>query len=687
VIKLPYKTHQLSRARQFDQPPKRRIIVKSPEVYTHKTYDLPPANDKLDEVVQALHKGVTHQNYVGVLQQISEMLHDGVLPTVTPLLPLILNLNRAPYTLDNHFQFEPLFSGRLSAHMTWVTARQTGKSMNSAAQSCVYARLIPGLKILHLTPLYSQIHRFSVNYVKPFIEYSPIKGDLVNTDCTSTVSQRNLRNNSILYFTFAFKDLLRTRGFDSWWNKYDEAQDFDPDFIPIINQTTSGAPGNMKMIFKTGTPKTLENNIQKSLDRSSSAEWHIKCPHCGHWNVPALDGDLDAMIGPRTPNYIITKERPGVVCAGMSLVNKQRCGKPLNVREGLWVRRYPDRHWQHAGYHIPQIILPQHCEHDHSWRDILAHREGADNMTQAQFYNEICGCSYDVGARLITLTELRQACTLPTETTKLREAAMYVKERMDNGTYYDVVLAVDWGGGGVKEVSFTVVAVVALRYDGTIDVPFAYRSLTPHLQQKEAKNIIYLRNLFGVSHIVHDGCGNGTSRETQLTMYGVPLAVFVRVNYCRIGNGHLMKYHPAKAKTGELGHWNLDKARSLSWLCEYIKHGFIHFFQYDTSDGAKPGLIDDFLSLIEDKTRTELGSDIYSIIRDKTRDEPDDFTAAVNYGCQYFWGVVMKRYPEWSSMEISTHMHEISEELINEIEKYDSFELDKLAGMSDFHGQ
>jgi hypothetical protein len=50
-------------------------------------------------------------------------------------------------------------------------------------------------------------------------------------------------------------------------------------------------------------------------------------------------------------------------------------------------------------------------------------------------------------------------------------------------------------------------------------------------------------------------------------------------------------------RTGENSGWNLDKARGLMWLISLIKNGFIKFFQYDTTESGKLGLVDDFLSL------------------------------------------------------------------------------------------
>lgn len=675
-VSLPQVSWKVSNQYKHKKKPRStaNIGIPSPDLIVPKQ----ASTDSLDanklEIADAIVNGVNHDNYVGVLQHIAQLMADGSLTNIYPALPLIFNLNRLPYTLDNHFMIEPWFSSRLPGEFTLCTGRQVGKSMSNAAQSTAFAQIIPGLKILHLTPLYSQIHRFSTNYVKPFIEYSPIKAAMRKPDLTDAITQKNFTNGSILYFTFAFKDMTRTRGYDSYWNKYDEVQDMDPSFIPIINQTVSGAPANMRMIHSVGTPKTMENYLQKLLERSSWAEWHIKCPHCGYWNVPSVDCDLDAMIGPRIPRWIVSREKPGIVCANILRGSGKQCGKPLDVRTGLWVHRYPERRWSHQGYHVPQIILPQHCESDPGWNKLLSLREGGENMTQGQFYNEICGCSWDTGTRLVTLTDLKAACVLPTQVDRIDEAAKFVGERLASGYYARCVLGVDWGGGGAKETSFTTVAVCCLRNNGDVDVPFGYRSLNPHNHIREGTVINILRRKFHASHVCHDGCGSGPARETQMIMMGMPELCFVRVNYVRIGNGALMRYHKYDQLTGEKSHWVLDKARSLLYLCNYIRDGYIKFFRYDTTDQGKPGLIDDFLSLVEDKTRTDFGSDIYTVIRDDVRG-PDDFTAATNYGSQYLWAEVAKKWPDYQKVRRSQRIGEVAKELINEIEKHSNLEL------------
>jgi hypothetical protein len=267
----------------------------------------------------------------------------------------------------------------------------------------------------------------------------------------------------------------------------------------------------------------------------------------------------------------------------------------------MWVHAFPERRFRASGYHIPQIIIPQHNSDDMKWQDLLDYREGKENYTDAKFYNEICGIPYDGSSRLITLTELRKACKVPTSVYNLQGAADYVKAKIRDGTYVDVILSIDWGGGGAKELSFTTITVACLRYDGKIDIPYAFRSLSPHNHEKEIATIIALKRLFKVSKIVHDGNGAGEARETQLKMCGFPQDLFVRMFYVRLSRGHIMKFRPGDSRTGELSGWNLDKARGLMWLISLIKQGFIKFFEYDTKESGKLGLVDDFLSLIEDK--------------------------------------------------------------------------------------
>jgi hypothetical protein len=70
-------------------------------------------------------------------------------------------------------------------------------------------------------------------------------------------------------------------------------------------------------------------------------------------------------------------------------------------------------------------------------------------------------------------------------------------------------------------------------------------------------------------------------------------------------------------------------------VCAAIKTERIRFFKYDYRSTDDPGLIHDFLALVEQKTETRVGSDMYTITRNPQL--TDDFAQAVNIGACSLW--------------------------------------------------
>jgi hypothetical protein len=84
-------------------------------------------------------------------------------------------------------------------------------------------------------------------------------------------------------------------------------------------------------------------------------------------------------------------------------------------------------------------------------------------------------------------------------------------------------------------------------------------------------------------------------------------------------------------------HYSLDKTRSLLYTCQAIKLKQVKFFRYDWASQENPGLIADFLALVENKAESRLGGDIYTITRNTLLS--DDFAQAVNLGCSAIWHI------------------------------------------------
>jgi len=268
------------------------------------------------EFAEAIHRGVNYSNAKVTLQHISSLLSQTSI-SVTNVLPLMFTLDGQPYGLDRHFFFEPMFSSQIAANLVCCSGRQVGKSMTGvAAPSVAYALLIKNMRILTVTPLYEQVRRLSQNYVRPFIDQSPIRILIVDPKCSSSILQRDFLNGSTLFFSYAFTSVTRVRGISTYAIFYDELDDFDPEYPAIINQCAASAPRDRRFIRRFGTPKTTDTLMSQCWQASSQAEWSIRCSHCGHWNVPSLEQDLDAMIGPKRPSWRVCRDTPGIVCAG-----------------------------------------------------------------------------------------------------------------------------------------------------------------------------------------------------------------------------------------------------------------------------------------------------------------------------------------------------------------------------------
>lgn len=566
------------------------------------------------------------------------------MPTFRPLLPVFLSLKGEPYSLDDYFPFETFYRTRMPRRTLLKTARQVSKSTNLAARGIINNICIPFFSTLFISPQYEQIRRFSGNYVGNFLNTSPMREMLMGPDSIDSVLQKTFANKSQMFFSFALLSAERVRGISANKNVYDECQDIDKDFLPIIRETMSGSKyGDIEEF--AGTPKSLENTIEMLWQESSQAEWVIPCSHCRYDNVPALAYDLDKMIGPWRAD--ISEDRPGVICA--------KCNEPLYPRLGRWIHAVPDRRWKSAGYHIPQIIMPMHYGDHEKWAALLAKRAGGSNTQIGTFYNEVCGESYDAGSRLVTITDLRRAACLPWKC-DAAEAVKYLDE------YTFRVLAVDWGGGGAQEVSFTSMAVLGMRADGSIDVIWGMRSLTPHDHLREAQLCIGILSKFQCHILAHDYTGAGSLRETLIIQAGYPIGRVLPISYIGASTSSRVMTFKPPTKLKPRPHYQVDKTRSLLLTCNQIKQEQLRFFQADFDD--KSGLIHDFLALVDQKVDGRAKSDVYLITR--VPGMTDDFAQAVNIGSCALWHMTDK----WPDMAKVAGL-QMSEETLRMIEPPD----------------
>lgn len=496
----------------------------------------------------------------------------------------------------------------------------THNSTSLASHGVMLANCIPHFRTLYVTPLYEQIRRFSNNYVRKFIDQSPVRSLWSGTSTENSVLQRSFKNQSVMLFSFALLDADRVRGISAHKVAIDEVQDMDPDHIPIIRETMSHSPYGSLMQL-TGTPKSLDNPLQGLWMRSSQAEWFVPCHGCGEWNIPTMEFHLDKMIGP--VHGQISERFPGTVC--------HKCRRPIFPRQGHWVHRYPDRRHMSAGYHVPQIIMPLHYARADKWAELCAKREGWGGTSQAVYYNEVMGESVDAGQKLVSETELKKAAALPWKNTPDQPNIAMLSQLQH---YTMRVLAADWGGGGEEGVSFTTLALLGFTPSGRIDLLWGKRLVLSQDHLKEAIEALRWLRLFRCHLFVHDYTGAGVVRETVLVQAGFRLDLVMPIQYVRSASANLIRHVPATPLHNR-DHYRLDKTRSLLYTCQALKLGLLRSFAYDYQNADNPGLLSDFLALIEEKTESRLAGDIYTITRNPML--TDDFAQAVNIGCAAIW--------------------------------------------------
>lgn len=567
-------------------------------------------------------------NPAQVLERLSTLVEQGTTPTMVPYLPIFLNLEGKPYTLDGHFPMEPLFRCKnIPQKLMLLCGRQVSKSTTLAAQSILRSAVTPYFNTLCVTPLFEQVRRFSNNVVRPFIEDSPIKPLLIGSSPKdNNVFQRTFANGSNMYFSYAGLDAERIRGISASMMDIDEVQDLDFEHIPLIAACMSASKWELSQF--SGTPKTTDNTAHVLWEDTSQAHWTMKCV-CGHWNMASLETGLDDMV-----------QEAGFCCP--------KCSRPLDVRSGFYYHLYKDRIHTFPGYHIPQPVLPMHCYDERKWFDLYHNKK--NKWPRYRYLNEVLGVACDVGSRLVTRTQLISRSILPWGN-KFQEALTASQSR----DYSMIIMGVDWGGGAGGEIkkrkgqmvvsggttSFTVATVVGFRH-GSIYPEVLYMERMPidMTPPQEAERILRLFYAFRCRFFAHDFTGAGSLRETIMVQSGMPHDMIVPCTYVRASNKSIMTYNEPTDERNRR-YYSVDKARSLALLCACINSNMLSFPRW-ADHSSELCLQEDFLSLIEDYVDVAAGSNIYRITKNPR--QPDDACHAINFACLAYWHYC-KEYP------------------------------------------
>lgn len=542
------------------------------------------------------------------------------------LIGAFLRWEGKPYTLDRHFQFEPILSTSIAPNMVFMTGRQLGKTVAESVEAILRcATLIEPRPYSHMfvTPLFEQVRRISNDHIRPLLENSPLRTAWMGRLSERSVLRRIFKNGAKMIFTFAYTSADRIRGNSVDGVTFDEVQDFREEFFPIVNEVVAASPYQILRYY--GTAKGSDTTLARLWGDTSQAEWVIPCIRCGYYNIPSLDYDILNMLGPLRDD--ISPENPALVCA--------KCRKPVHPKLGRWLHRHQDLSTKFPGYHLPQPIMETHYGSRKNWEILLDKQAGRRSFTPTQFNNEVLGEPVGAGIELISLGEIQASACLGFK--NQIEDPPY--ERLRGNTEYRAsVIAADWGGGGEDGNSRTVLAAGGINHAHFIDIVWGKMLPNPHDHIGEADECLRHFKGFKPTRFAHDFTGAGTMRESMITTAGFPVDRLTPYEYVRSSRQKIVLKVPPKRGMPRR-YWKLDKARGMLMTIAGIKQGRVRFFEDDYRSREDRGLLRHFLALTERKGEM---SDyhlnpVYSIGRKPGAS--DDFAQAVMMVCVTLWSM------------------------------------------------
>lgn len=386
---------------------------------------------------------------------------------------------------------------------------------NRALSMCA---LMPGYKVLYVSPSGAQTQTFSNDRLRNPIETSPFLVDAVNKR-QQNVLLKVFQNQSQIVLRSAYLTADRARGQAAYMLLLDEFQDLLARHIPVIEPATSHSPPELRRHCYSGTPKSLDNSIEHywsgrtaTRPRSTMGEWMVPCDHCGS----------KASTGPGRYWQCLGEAniaQKGLVC--------DKCHRRIDPQhpDAVWYHQHADGEYE--SYRIPQLMVGW-MQHPDKWAKIW---DAYNSYPLAQFYNEILGLSKDNADRPLVTDDL-VACCMPDLSMKAAPYADAPGIHLDDfvaGKWTNpVYMGIDWGFG---TSSFTVICLGT--YIGNKLVSFYFHRCTG-LELDLEVQIELIVNLIETFRVTVIGCdwGFGVANNDRLIrIYGPErVAQFIYLN-------------------------------------------------------------------------------------------------------------------------------------------------------------
>ena len=344
----------------------------------------------------------------------------------------------------------PIYDG-LHQNIVLKTARQVEKSTMLKNRHITYSTLYDFFRSLYVAPTGKQVKNFSNDRLKKTIDSSElIKKYYTDNQTTDQVYEKGFTNESTIFLRSVYRSPDSVRGISADMVNIDEYQDIISEAIPVIKEVMTTS--EHELFMATGTPKTLDNHLEKLWQESTQNIWLIPCKNCGTHN--RLDKDPDGVVS-----------KHGLIC--------KKCSSSISTKDGFWYSLNPESRF--AGYHISQLQTGR-IQRKKKWQTF--YHEKFLKYKRSKLMNEVYGLSYDNADKPISINDLQRIAkgewmeTLDFNITRKCQLYMGVDWGENKGSFNVAVV------GGFKDNTFQIFYIKKFDHKESADPDYIIQRLS-----------------------------------------------------------------------------------------------------------------------------------------------------------------------------------------------------------------
>lgn len=458
--------------------------------------------------------------------------------------------------------------------------------------------LIKDYKALYLAPMKDHVKTFADRLMEiqrasvfppSYIESAGMRNNLYYKESPAGGAMRLMH---------ILTDPTKVRGQSARTVLIDEAQDFDAEFLPEIEQVQKSFKELRYTLF-AGTSKTIDTCLEAQYNYCSGGVWHIPCGCKDRWHSL---GDKEGILK-------------------MMSVSGLRCpnnGFLLNPLVGEFVHERPELlNLRRASFHLPQVIVPEYAA-GAAFQDIWTDFK---RYTEAKFLQEVMGIATEEGVSELTLQDLQRCCEERT-LDQVQQAYLSGKDR-----YLWVFSGCDWGGSDWQpatksKLSYTVHSMYGIKPDG--------RAHLLYVKQYSEMNYQEIAGDIVENHLKYKAFGIGTDNgggqyyNAYLRDCGrIPTDRFLVFNYADT------RSVLSRIDRADMHVFALHRTDSISALINDVKNCRIVFPRYDSVQHS----LQHFLNMRRNIAETASGRASMRYIKHGSK--ADDFMQSTNYAMMF----------------------------------------------------